>query len=110
MTSWKKHLFLIEEIHLQMVGFPASHVGSLGDKNAPQTKPYESRPLPIVGLMVEKSHPQVIGLDRGNHGNLRTYKRIFRDIRLNHYLDLFKVFYFLPWDSSPLNRHLGEYL
>ena len=35
-----------------------------------QTPPYESRPLPIVGLMVEKSHPQVIGLDRGNPGFL----------------------------------------
>ena len=30
-----------------------------------------------VGLMVETSHPQVIGLDRGN-AFLRTYKRILR--------------------------------
>ena len=27
------------------------------------------------------------------------------------YLDLFKVtFFFLPWDSSPLNHHLGNIL
>ena len=40
-----------------------------------------------IGLMVEKSHPQVIGLDQGNPF-LRTHKRILRGKYLASLCDL----------------------
>ena len=69
----------------------------MGFGNEFDTKVFTLTPPDRIGLMVETSHPQVIGLDRGNPGFLG---------RINGSLGLVHVANFSPFhvgkESSPI--------